>query len=195
MQVRAAFVSHLPEGEGENSPGWSPLERTEPWEAGPKETAPSRRAGRNSAPHVAWIVFNAVLLEKGDVLSLKVSCAMMLFLTRDVRQRSAHLCPSDGKRTIAFLPFKAFDLAGLVHPGRGCTLDLSHCRSHWHRRRQREQKVNMVLHSADTKRLELVFTRDAAHISPQTRLDFRENRLAPLFGGKNTMYERATIGV
>src|ERR1035437_9099407 len=70
----------LPEGENENSPGWS---AAEPWESVPNPAAPSRRDGRNSPPHVARIVFNAVLLEKGDVLSLEISRAMMLFLARD----------------------------------------------------------------------------------------------------------------
>jgi len=38
---------HLPEGERENSPGWSPPERTEPWEQATDKSVPSRRDGRN----------------------------------------------------------------------------------------------------------------------------------------------------
>jgi len=195
LQIRAALQLSLPEGDDENSPGWSPRTRTEPWESDPKETAPSRRDGRNSPPNIARIVFDAVLLEKGDVLSLEITCAMMLFLACDVFQGRANLRPSDRERAITFLPFKAFDLAGLMHPERGYTFDFPHCRGYRHRRRQRKQEMNVVLYSADAKRLHLVLARDASHVGPQTRLDFCDDGLAPLLGGEDTMEDRATVGV
>jgi hypothetical protein len=55
--------------------------------------------------------------------------------------------------------------------------------------------VNMVLHAADAKRFHLMFASDAAHVGPKTRLDFRDDGLAPLLCGEDTMEERAAIGV
>ncbi len=55
--------------------------------------------------------------------------------------------------------------------------------------------MNVVLHSAYAERFHLMFACDAAHVSPQTRLDFWKNGLAPLLGGEDTMKERATVGV
>ena len=91
----------LPEGEIENSPGWSPPQRTEPWGRYPGKTVPSRRDGRNLPPHVARIVFNVVFLQESDELRLKIALSMMLFLASDVGKRRAHLGPPDGKCAIA----------------------------------------------------------------------------------------------
>jgi hypothetical protein len=55
--------------------------------------------------------------------------------------------------------------------------------------------MNMVLHSAHTKRLHLALARDAAHVGPQLWLDFSDDALAPFLGGKNAMKERTAIGV
>jgi len=191
MRVQVASLRSLPEGEGENSPGWSPPWRMEPWEG----AAPSRRDGRTSPPNISRIIFNAVLFEKGDILGLKIALPVMLFLARDIRQRCAHLSPSDGERTVPFLPFKVIDCAGFMHPARGCALDFPYRRGDRRGRGQREQNMNVVLHAADAKRLHLVFTRDAAHVGPQPWLDFREDDLVPLLGGEDTVKERAAIGV
>jgi hypothetical protein len=63
MQIQATSLQPLPEGENENSPGWS---AAEPWESIPLPDAPSRRDGRNLPTHVTRIVFDAVLVEKGN---------------------------------------------------------------------------------------------------------------------------------
>ena len=55
--------------------------------------------------------------------------------------------------------------------------------------------MDVVFHATDAKRLHLVFARDAAHVGPQTRLDFSVDRFTPLLGGEDTMKERAAIGV
>ena len=157
--------------------------------------APSRRDGRNSPPNITRIVFNLVFLQEGNELSLEIARPMMLLLASDVLQRGAHLGPSNGERAITFLPFKTVRLGGLVHPERRGTLDFSHCCGDWYGRRQREQKMDVVLHSADAKGLHLVFAGDAAHVGPQTGLDFRCDYFAPLFGGKDTVEERTAIGV
>ena len=187
VQVRSTSLPSLPEGERENSPGWSPPQRTEPWEYVANTPAPSRRDGRNLPPNIARIVFNLMFFQKGDELRLEIALSVMLFLARYVRERSAYLGPSDGERPIAFLPFEIILCAGLVHPERRCALDCLHRRCYRHRRRQRQQNMNVILHSAYAERLHLVLARDAAHIGPKPRLNIRYDCLAPLLGGKDTM--------
>ncbi len=194
MQIRALTRS-LPEGDAENSPGWSPPTRTEPWESRPSRTATSRRDGRISTPHISRIVFNAMFFQKGNVLRSKITLPMMLLLVCNVGERRRHLGPSDGKRAITLLPFEVIQRARFMHPARGCTFDCLHRRGYRERRRQREKNMNVVFHSTYAKRLHLVLACNAAHISPQSRLDIRDNRIAPLFGGEDTMKQRATIGV
>ncbi len=192
MHVRSTSLHPLPEGGSENSPGWS---AAEPWDHVANTPPPSRRDGRNLPPHVARIVFNAVFREKRDKLRLKIALPVVLLLARYVRQRRAHLSPSNGERPIAFLPFEIIHCASIVHPERGCALDLPHRRRDRHGRRQREQKMNVVLDPADAKRFHLVLVRDAAHIGPKTRLNIRYDCLAPLLGGEDAMIERRAISV
>jgi hypothetical protein len=195
MGVRAVSLLFLPEGECENSPGGSPPWRTEPWEHIANIPTPSRRDGRNLPPHVARIIFNVVFLEKSEELPLEIALPMVLFLACNVCQRGGYLSPSDGERRIAFLPCEVFHRAGFMHPARRCALDFSHRRCYRQRRRQRQQNMNVVLHSAYAERLHLVLARDTAHIGPQPRLDLRNNNLAPFPGGENAMKQRTTIGV
>jgi len=173
--VAALYEKIVLEGRYENSPGWSPRQRTEPWECVPNMPTPSRRDGRNLPPNISRIVFDLMFLEKRDVLGLEVAFSVMLFLARDVRERSAYLSPSDGERAIPFLPFKFIQAANIMHPERGCALNVPHCRGNRRGRRQREQYVNVVLHAADTERLHVMFASDAAHVSPKARLDFGDN--------------------
>ena len=195
MPIRSAWVASLPEGEDENSPGWSPPWRTEPWEGVANVPVPSRRDGRNLPPNITGIIFNVVLLGEGDVLGLEVSLSMMLLLARYMCERGAHLGPSDGEGTIAFLPLEIFYRAGLVHTVRRCALDFPHSRGDQYGRRQRKQKMDVVLGSSDAARGHLMLARDSAHVGPKTLLDLRDDGFAPLLCGENTMIERAEIGV
>lgn len=191
MRTRA-IPRMLPEGDGENSPGWS---AAKPWEGMPFVAPPSRRDGRSSTPNIPWVVFDAMLVQESDKLRLEIAPAMMLLLTGDVCQRALHLGPSNRECPITLLPLKVFHRAGLVHPTTRHALDFSHCVGYRRRRWQRQQKMDMVLNSAYAKRLHLVLARDAAHIGPQPLLNFRNDSLAPLLGGEDAMKQRATIGV
>ncbi len=63
MQIQATSLQPLPEGENENSPGWS---AAEPWEG--ISTQPPRPVGtvETHPLNVMRIIFNAMLLEKCD---------------------------------------------------------------------------------------------------------------------------------
>ena len=181
----------LPEGENENSPGWS---AAEPW-VYDATTRPSRRAGRNSPPHVARIVFNAMFFEERDELRLEVPFSMVFLLPGNVGQRRLNLRPSDGKRPIALLPFENVHRTGVVHPEGRRALDLAHGVGDCHCRRNRQQHMHVVFGPSDSKGLQIMFPRHAAHKGPQTRLNFRRNRLAAFLRGKDTVIQRATIGM
>lgn len=49
----------------------------------------------------------------------------------------------------------------------------------------------MVGHSADSERLHVVGSRDPAHVSPESRLEFFRNAGDPVSGGENAMKEQA----
>ena len=185
----------LPEGEGENSPGRSPHRRTEPWERARSVSAQSRRDDRNLSPHMARVVVYLVLLQKCNELRLEVALTMMLLLPGNVGERGAYLGPSDGERCVAFLPVEVPCRAGCVHPMRGCALDCLHGRGYGQRRRQGQKKRDVVLDSTDAERFHLVPARDAAHVSPQQRLDFRSDGFATIPGGEDAVKQRATVGV
>src|SRR3954453_22156332 len=122
MKIRTAGPSFLPEGGTENSRGWSVAE---PWDYD-AFVGPARRAGRTSAPHVARVVINAVFFQKRNKFGLEVAFPMMVLLASDICQSGLNLGPSNGKRTVALLPFKTVEAAGLVHPMRRFALDLPH---------------------------------------------------------------------
>jgi len=169
--------------------------RTEPWDWTSIESETPRRGARNSPPNVARVVVNVVFLQKGDELSLKIALSMMLILARDVRKRSANLSLSNGKRPMAFLPCEAFNAADFVHPVRRHAFDFPHRGSYRHGRRQRQEKMDVVLSSPDCECRHSVVARNATHVGPQARLDLPSDALVALLGGEDTMHERATIGV
>jgi len=180
VQVRAASPPFLPEGERENSPGWRPRKRTEPWECRPTAEPASRRAARTSSPHITWIVFNAMLLQERHELCLEIAPSMMIFLACDVRYRGACLRRSNGKCAVPLLPCKILAVAGLMHPRRRCALDLPHCRGNRQRRRQRQQNMHMILRPAYRQGLHLVFACNAADVGPKPCPDLRRVRVTPL---------------
>jgi len=195
MRTRATSLKPLPEGENDNSPGWSPPQRTEPWEQAAATPAKSRRDDRNSPPNISRIIIDVMFLQKRNKLRLEIALPVTLFLARDVRQRRGHLGPSNGESPIPFLPFEILNVAGFAHPMRGRALDVPHCRRYRQRRRQRKQKMNMVLHSTNAERLHFMLARHTAQVRPQPRLNLRGNCLAPLLGREDAMKQRAAIGV
>lgn len=195
MQGLANSPLSLPEGEIENSPGWSPPGRTEPWDASPTAPTSPRGADRESPPDVARVELDTMFLEKCNELRLEVSFLMMLFLARYVRQCGRRLRLANGESAVALLPFETRHRAGFVHPARGRALDFPHSLGNRQGRRKRQKDVSVVVHPAYGKSFHLVLPRDASHVGPQAGLDLRRYDFAPLLGGKDAMKQRATIGV
>lgn len=178
----------------------NPLKIGDRVEFAPKEhaaqtPAPSRRDGRNSPPHVARIVFDAMLLQNCKELRLEIALPMMFLLSSNVCERGTHLSPPNGERPVTFLPFESLCTARLVHPVRGRALDYLHCIGNRRGRRQRKQDMDVVVHPTDGQGFHIVFAGNAAHVGPQPRLDIRHNGFAAVFGGEDTMEQGATIGV
>ena len=193
--VQFLSSTSLPKGEYENSPGWSSPKRPDPWERGSIRCGPPLRVVRTSPPNVTRVVGDVVFLQEGDELRLEISFAMMLILVPDVRNCGADLSLPDGEGAITFLPFEALNHADSVHPMRRDALDFSHGCGDRHGRRQRQEKMDTVFCSSDLKSLHAVIPRNAAHVGPQPRLDLRGDDLGAVLGGKDTMSQRATIGV
>src|ERR1700675_2111086 len=168
----------------ENSPGWSVAE---PWDSTSFASRPPRRAGRYSSPHVARVVFDAMLFQECNEFRLEIPLLMMIRLARDIRQRGLNLRPTDRKCPIAFLPSETVHPTPVVHPSRGRALDFLHRLRDGKGRRKRQQQVNMVVNTADRKGFHFVFPSYPAHVSPQARLDVRRDDLAPLLRGKDAM--------
>jgi len=195
LRLRTGAQRILPEGGTENSPGWSPPQRTEPWERIPNTSSASRRAARILSPNILRVVVDAMFLQESKKLRLEIALPMMLLLPCDIRQRSRHLRPPNRNRAISFLPLKCWNSARFVHPAGRSALNLPHCPGHRQGRRQRQQQVYVVIHPAHAEGLHPMFACNAAHILPQSRLEFRCNDFAPLLGRKNTMKQRTTVGV
>jgi hypothetical protein len=195
MRIRAASLSPLSEGEVENSPGWSPRRRIEPWDGRPFAPGSPRRVVRSSPPYVARIEINAVFFQERDEFCLEVDFLMMFLLARDVGQRCAYLSATDGERPVAFLPRKVLDCAGFVHPMRGRALDLPHSLCNRDRRWKRKKNVDVIVGSSNRESFHIVFSRNASHVSPHPRLNLWRDGLAPLLCGEDTMKKRATVGV
>jgi hypothetical protein len=180
----------VPEGRIENSPGWSPPQRTEPWENGQTARRASRRAARRLSPHIARIVFDAMFLQERDELCLKIALSMMFFLARDVRNCSARLRHPDGECAVTLLPFKISTMSCLVHPERRGTFNLANGLCNRDRGRKRKQNVNVVLSAANSESLEAMFSRNSAHVCPKPRLDFLRDRCAAFLRGEDAMEQR-----
>jgi hypothetical protein len=183
-------LSRVPEGQNENSPGWSSRQRTEPWEGRQNAPRASRRAARNSPPHVTRIVFDAMFLQERDELCLEIAPSMMFFLARDVRDCSARLRHPDGECAVTFLPFKISPLPCLVYPERRGTFNLANGLCDRERGWKRKKDVDVIFCSANGESLEAVFSRNSAHVRPKSRLDFLRDRRAAFLGGEDAMEQR-----
>jgi len=150
---------------------------------------------RSLSPDITRVMINPVLFQDCQELCLEIPFRMVLLLSGDVGERGADLGLSNRERTIAFLPFEAFDMASFGHPSRRETFDLLHGHGNRQRRRQRQQQVHMVFATANPRRLHPMFSGYAAHIRPKARLNVSDDRFAPLLGGEDAMKQRATIGV
>ncbi len=195
LRLRTYALRLLPEGGNENSPGWRPRQRTEPWERIPNTSSASRRAARILSPNILRVVVDAMLLQESEKLRLEIAVPMMLLVPCDIRQCSDHLRPPNRKRSIPFLPLERWNFAHFAHPAGRSALNLPHCPGHRQGRWHRQKQVHVVIHPAHAKCLDLVFARNAAHILPQSRLEFGCNDFALLLGRKNTMKQRTTVGV
>jgi hypothetical protein len=195
LRLRTDAQRILPEGGTENSPGWSPPQRTEPWERIPNTSSASRRAARILSPNIPRVVVDAMFLQESEKLRLEIALPMVLLLPCDIRQRSRHLRPPNRKRSISFLPLKRWNSARFAHPARRCALNLPHCPGYRQGRRQRQKQVHVVIYPAHAESLHPMFARNAAHILPQSRLEFGCNDFAALLGRKDTMKQRTTVGV
>ncbi len=182
----------LPEGANENSPGWS---AAEPWECAAVGHEESRWDDRNLSPHIARVVFDAMLFQNCYKLRLEIAFPMMFSLALDVSDRRTQLRPTDRKRAVTLLPIEVSHRASFVHPTRGCALDLLHCLRYRERRRKRQHEVNVIVRSTDYKSLHLMPSCDSAHVGPQSRLDIQRNGLASLLRREDAMEKRAPIGV
>jgi hypothetical protein len=66
--------------------------------------------------HITLVERDLVLPQQSQVFVFERSRPMMLLLTQDVVADAIYLGFADGKRRIPFLPFKVFDMTGLLSP-------------------------------------------------------------------------------
>ncbi len=74
----------LPEGGNENSPGWRPRQRTEPWERIATNPYASRRAARILPPHVSRVILDMMFSQENKKLRLEITLPMVLLLSRAI---------------------------------------------------------------------------------------------------------------
>jgi len=176
-------ATHVLEGRSGHSPGRRPWADVLGRRA---NEGKSRRDGRQSPQHELWIGLDSVLLQEGQEFVSEIVSRMMLRLTLDVGNRPWNLRRADGKGPVPRLPFEVA-AAVVMHPLRRPSLDLLDGSRNSDRRRQGQEQVDVIFHSARGQDLQAAVSSNAAHIGAQALLDNRLDRLTALLSRKHDM--------
>jgi hypothetical protein len=115
----------------------------------------------------------------------------MFGLIVNVIGRPLNITDADGKRAVAFLPFKKTVFGKrLVNPFRRAAFDQLHRLCNGNRRRHRNQKMNVIVNAARRQQFDFILARNAADVWKQPRLQFRRHHRTAVFGAENAVIQR-----
>jgi hypothetical protein len=137
-------------------------------------------------PNVAFINFDAVLLEKCAEFVLEVMFAVMGFLGIDVMEQRLAIGRADRKGGIASLPSKLWHTLGL-HPSGGRRFQFRHKFRNVLRSGETNRDVNVIDHAAHTVTFAVGVTDDSSEIGVEVELDGRGHQRAAVFGAEDDM--------
>ncbi len=134
-------------------------------------------------------------LQHPQELIIKRHLAMMLFLRIDVANRFLKLGNAGAESSISILPGERPPRQMIVDPFRRAALNQLHSLGDRHGRRQRQQDVSVVFHSAHRQRFEFVQPGNPGHVRPEFFLEIGWNQNPPHFSSKDAMGHEAVISV
>lgn len=129
-----------------------------------------------------------MFLQEHLELLVKTLAPVMGGLPLNVANRVRDTGDADAECAVTFLPTK-IPMVGerLVNPFRGIAFqELDGFRDR-KRRRNRNERMNVVFNAADGNRLHLIFPRDTADVRPKTLLQLRSDKFAALLCAENAM--------
>jgi hypothetical protein len=154
---------------------------------------PERRRRDTSSENVAWIIFNAVLLQQRNEFLFKRHFAVMPFLILNVPHHRRNVRLAYPEPAVPLLPGEPADLAR--HPARGVRCNVPNGLGNHERRRKLQQQVNMVFHSAHGVDKDALMLANAGGIGLQALLHLRWDDFPPLFCAEIDMHAVLKIGV
>ena len=176
-----------PEGRSENSPAFQ-RRVSDGGRTSPEGTA-------ESFPQIALVVFNSVLLQQRNELVLKGHLAVVRLLIPDVGHNLIYLRNTHTERAILGLPGKELLIRkGVMHPLGRTAFDQLHGLGDRHRRRQREQHVNVVFDASDAHGGNAVLACDAPEVRPKPGTKLLRNERPSVLGAEDTMRIRTDVG-
>ena len=121
---------------------------------------------------------------------------MMFVLPLNVRDGVIHLRNPNTECAISFLPGEfSIPRKSVLHPLGRAALDQLQRLGDRHRRRERQQKMDVILHSPDGHGLYFVFFCDPSHERPEAFLRFQVDGRFALFGAEYAMVQAVAEGM
>jgi len=126
-----------------------------------------------------------VSLEKLHVLLLECHTPVVLLLPFDIPDHRVPVRSTDAERAIAALPGESFSGSCLVDPPRRGAFDFAHDRRDRHNRGDFDQRMDVILDSADRDRVTALISDDSAKVGKESLTDFGNERTAAFFRGEH----------
>lgn len=148
-----------------------------------------------SPPKILRVKNNVMLLQKRLEFGGKRNFAVVFFLCADVLNDRIQLRETDAEGAVFVLPCEKLLLwKRFMHPFGGASFDQLHRFRNGNRRRKRQKRMRVVIHTADLKRFHPIFSRNAADVRPQSRTNVRGQKGAPVLRREDAMEIRANVG-
>ena len=144
---------------------------------------PSAVGATLSAKHKSRIIFNTVLSQQRNQLRVKVHSPVMRFLISDVPNNGGNIGSTHAKPGIAFLPCEFVSL--VIRPARRIRLNREDRLCERERRRNLNQKMDVVVRAADGEDENPVVLADPRDVTPHRRLEFARDDFAAVLRAEN----------
>jgi hypothetical protein len=137
-----------------------------------------------------------VAFEERDELFLKCMTPMVLGLVFDVSLRVIGLRDADAEGAVAFLPSEVTTFREcIMNPFGRAAFDELHRLGDGKRRWEREEEVDVILHSSDGEGFYAVVAGNAAEVGSEAGLEIVVDRFAAFFRAEDAVVERTAVGV
>jgi hypothetical protein len=142
-----------------------------------------------SIPHISFIKFDVVTFQQRSQFILERLRTVMFRLRENVSFHMFELGLANGKRTITALPGEFLMLwKGFVNPFRRVRFDDANQLRHRHLFPQRNQKMHMVRHTADSDENAIHVSNNSTNLVVQSQSEFLGDHRVTVFCAENKMH-------